>query len=62
MPWTINAEIYPLWARGTCSSLAAATAWVSNLIISSAFLSLTETITTYGEPLTSATFCLSLFA
>ncbi|PVD24740.1 hypothetical protein C0Q70_15225 [Pomacea canaliculata] len=49
MPWTINAEIYPLWARGTCSSLAAATAWVSNLIISSAFLSLTETITTYGE-------------
>lgn len=48
MPWTINAEIYPLWARGTCQSLAAASAWISNLIISFTFLSLVDAITTPG--------------
>nr|KAG5711293.1 hypothetical protein BaRGS_005990 [Batillaria attramentaria] len=48
MPWTINAEIYPLWARGTCTSIAATCAWTSNLIISFTFLSMTEAITTHG--------------
>ncbi|KAK7102427.1 proton myo-inositol cotransporter-like [Littorina saxatilis] len=48
MPWTINAEIYPLWARGTCNAIAATSAWISNLIISFTFLSLTEAITIYG--------------
>ncbi|XP_076453688.1 proton myo-inositol cotransporter-like [Babylonia areolata] len=48
MPWTLNAEIYPLWARGTCTAIAATTCWVSNLIISFTFLTLTEAITTYG--------------
>lgn len=48
MPWTINAEIYPMWARGTCTSIAATVAWTSNLIISFTFLSMTEAITTHG--------------
>uniref|UniRef100_A0A0B7AC28 Major facilitator superfamily (MFS) profile domain-containing protein n=1 Tax=Arion vulgaris TaxID=1028688 RepID=A0A0B7AC28_9EUPU len=48
MPWTINSEIYPLWARSSCNSLAAATAWVCNLIISFTFLTMTEHITIHG--------------
>ena len=49
MPWTINSEIYPLWARGTCTSIAATACWSSNLVISFTFLSMTEAITTYGR-------------
>ncbi|GFO29134.1 proton myo-inositol cotransporter [Plakobranchus ocellatus] len=48
MPWTINSEIYPLWARSTCNSVAACTAWVCNLIISFTFLTMTETVTIHG--------------
>ncbi|KAL5013672.1 hypothetical protein ScPMuIL_007942 [Solemya velum] len=48
MPWTINAEIYPLWARSTATSIATAVNWGCNLIISLTFLTLTEHITKYG--------------
>ncbi|XP_021343197.1 proton myo-inositol cotransporter-like isoform X2 [Mizuhopecten yessoensis] len=48
MPWTINSEIYPTWARGTCISIATAVNWIANLIVSMTFLSLLEAITTYG--------------
>ena len=48
MPWTINSEIYPLWARSTGNAFATATNWTFNLVISMTFLSLTEWITRYG--------------
>ncbi|KAL5013890.1 hypothetical protein ScPMuIL_008160 [Solemya velum] len=48
MPWTINSEIYPMWARSTGIALATATNWLSNLVVSMTFLTLTETITKYG--------------
>ncbi|KAL9960703.1 hypothetical protein ACROYT_G034190 [Oculina patagonica] len=48
MPWIINSEIYPLWARSTGNAFATATNWTFNLVISLTFLSLTEWITPYG--------------
>ncbi|XP_067025133.1 proton myo-inositol cotransporter-like isoform X1 [Acropora muricata] len=48
MPWTINSEIYPLWARSTGNAFATATNWSFNLLISITFLSLTEWVTPYG--------------
>lgn len=49
MPWTINSEIYPLWARSFSNSVATFTNWTFNLIISMTFLSLSESITRHGK-------------
>lgn len=48
MPWTVNSEIYPLWARGTANSIATSVNWFFNLVVSMTFLTLTEAITKYG--------------
>ena len=48
MPWTINAEIYPQWARSFGGGMASATNWLFNLLVSSTFLTLTDFITTHG--------------
>ncbi|KAI0234397.1 Proton myo-inositol cotransporter [Lamellibrachia satsuma] len=48
MPWTINSEIYPLWARSTGTSVTTMVNWLSNLVISMTFLTLTNTLTIYG--------------
>ncbi|KAK3083268.1 hypothetical protein FSP39_018027, partial [Pinctada imbricata] len=48
LAWTINSEIYPMWARGTGVSIATSVRWISNLVVSMTFLSLTEYLTTYG--------------
>ncbi|XP_076042485.1 proton myo-inositol cotransporter-like isoform X3 [Oratosquilla oratoria] len=48
MPWTINSEIYPLWARSTCNSITTSVNWGSNLVVSITFLTLTEVIHKHG--------------
>ncbi|XP_043211991.1 proton myo-inositol cotransporter-like [Amphibalanus amphitrite] len=48
MPWTITAEIYPLWARSTCNSITTSVNWFFNLIVSLTFLTLIAAITRQG--------------
>ncbi|CAD6260310.1 unnamed protein product [Miscanthus lutarioriparius] len=60
VPWIVNSEIYPLRFRGICGGIAAVANWVSNLIVTQTFLSLTKALGT------SATFflfcCVSFLA
>ena len=46
VPWVVNSEIYPLRYRGICGGIASTTCWVSNLVVSQSFLSLTVAIGT----------------
>lgn len=48
MPWTVNSEIYPLWARSFCYSVATSFNWFFNLLVSLTFLSLTKALTNHG--------------
>lgn len=48
MPWIINSEIYPTWARSTCVALATSVNLWSNLLVSSTFLTLTKALTKFG--------------
>ena len=48
MPWTINSELFPLWARSVCYSVTTAFNWFFNLLVSLTFLTLTEIITKPG--------------
>ncbi|XP_043710550.1 inositol transporter 4-like [Telopea speciosissima] len=44
VPWIINSEIYPLKYRGLCGGMAAMANWISNLIVSQTFLTLTHAL------------------
>ena len=48
VPWTLNSEIYPLWARSVGSSCATAVNWSLNLLVSMTFLHLMEWISPAG--------------
>ncbi|XP_063680369.1 uncharacterized protein LOC134815725 [Bolinopsis microptera] len=48
LPWTINSEIFPNWARDTALSLTTFTNWVCNSIISQTFLQLSNAATPSG--------------
>ena len=41
--WSVNTEIYPIHLIGTANSMATATNWLSNFLVSSLFLTITET-------------------
>jgi len=48
LPWTINSEIFPNWARDTALSLTTFMNWVCNSIISQTFLQLSNAATPSG--------------
>ena len=47
LPWTINSEIYPTWARSACTGVATSVNWVTNLFVSLTFLTLLDLM---GKP------------
>lgn len=49
MPWTVNSEIYPLWARSTGNACSAGVNWTCNVLVSLTFLHVAEYLTYYGE-------------
>ncbi|XP_034254430.1 proton myo-inositol cotransporter-like [Thrips palmi] len=48
VPWTVNSEIHPLWARGVSSSMSTSCHWAFNLLVSLTFLTLVENLTAKG--------------
>ncbi|KAK0155247.1 Proton myo-inositol cotransporter [Merluccius polli] len=48
MPWTINSEIYPLWARGAGNACSAGVNWSFNVLVSLTFLHTAQHLTYYG--------------
>ncbi|XP_070763379.1 proton myo-inositol cotransporter-like [Enoplosus armatus] len=48
MPWTVNSEIYPLWARSTGNACSAGVNWIFNVLVSLTFLHIAEFLTYYG--------------
>ena len=60
LPWTINSEIYPTWARSTAIAIATYVNWCANLVISMTFLTLANNL---GQPPTFGLYaCLSFVA
>lgn len=49
MPWTVNSEIYPLWARSTGNACSAGVNWIFNVLVSLTFLHIAEFLTYYGK-------------
>ncbi|KAL6332724.1 hypothetical protein AAG906_010064 [Vitis piasezkii] len=58
VPWIVNSEIYPLRYRGIGGGIAAVANWVSNLLVSETFLTLTEHLGSAGTFLLFAGFSL----
>ncbi|KAK2858858.1 hypothetical protein Q5P01_003478 [Channa striata] len=58
MPWTINSEIYPLWARSTGNACAAGANWTFNILVSLTFLHLAQYFTYYGAFFLYSSFAL----
>jgi len=48
MPWAINAEIYPLWARSIGTSFSTSTNWFFNLLVAQTFLDVINLLSRSG--------------
>ncbi|KRX79545.1 Proton myo-inositol cotransporter, partial [Trichinella sp. T6] len=48
VPWAVNAEIYPNWARSAGNSLGTFSNWIFNLLTALTFLTLSKKITRQG--------------
>ncbi|KAJ8261922.1 hypothetical protein GJAV_G00160020 [Gymnothorax javanicus] len=48
MPWTVNSEIYPLWARSTGNACSSGVNWIFNVFVSLTFLHVAQYLTYYG--------------
>ncbi|XP_069766128.1 proton myo-inositol cotransporter-like isoform X2 [Narcine bancroftii] len=48
MPWTVNSEIYPMWARSTGNAMSSGVNWIFNVLVSVTFLHLAEYLSYYG--------------
>ncbi|XP_035281067.1 proton myo-inositol cotransporter-like isoform X2 [Anguilla anguilla] len=48
MPWTVNSEIYPLWARSTGNACSSGVNWIFNVLVSLTFLHVAQYLTYYG--------------
>ncbi|KAJ8381829.1 hypothetical protein SKAU_G00026070 [Synaphobranchus kaupii] len=48
MPWTVNSEIYPLWARSTGNACSSGVNWTFNVLVSLTFLHVAQYLTYYG--------------
>ena len=44
LPWVINSEMHPSWCRARAVSMATATNWATNMIVSASFLSLVSSL------------------
>ena len=42
IPWTVNAEIYPLHVIGTANSIAASSNWIANFFVAEVFKIITS--------------------
>lgn len=49
MPWTVNSEIYPLWARSTGNACSSGVNWIFNVLVSLTFLHVAQFLTYQGE-------------
>lgn len=48
IPWAVNSEIYPLRIRAVANSVATTVNWISNLVVSMTFLTVSEGFTVAG--------------
>lgn len=48
MPWTINAELYPMWARAGSMALSTAVNWATNLVVALTFLDVSSALSLPG--------------
>ncbi|KAL8569915.1 hypothetical protein ACOMHN_014135 [Nucella lapillus] len=58
LTFTINVEIYPMWARSICTSLVVGLCWLSNTIITFSFLTMVDVFTIHGTFWFFAAMCI----